>query len=252
VIIINRPKNIGMQRNVLSSSKLSSAPYFMWLTDDDFLLDGALKYILDSIEKNPTIGYFWGGLPTFDANTGNYFTLASKTFDLDTLLPQGRESAARFSGVGWALTRQVYCRKFVDFSLAERTENAYFSIMLAAQQMIAAPSLYLSKPYVGHAYLNKEHWDEWGTDVLLRKMKIFCDSLKAAEEVIRPDPSEAVIIEHLSQYRKECFVGYFNSSNWGDFVNNMGLMEATRHINQNLFGYDRIMQELIEFSISRR
>jgi glycosyltransferase involved in cell wall biosynthesis len=247
VVLIRRFKNIGAQRNIINASEISSGQYFMWLTDDDFLLEGSLSYLINSIERYSGVGYFWGCLPTFDARSGKYFCVAGDSFDKDTLIPEGRESASKYGRAGWALTRQIYKKDMVDFSAAYKMENAYFPILMAAKQMIGGSSVYLSRPYVGHSYYNFEYWEEWGEDQLFRSLRIFLDSLMALDDAICPLPNEREIINNIYKFKKECLDGYFNSKSYSDLVARSGLSEVVGFINNYLSNKNYLVAEIIEY-----
>lgn len=49
-------KNIGLEPNAVKLLQIATAPYIMWLGDDDFLADGYLKFCIDRIQSE-NIGF---------------------------------------------------------------------------------------------------------------------------------------------------------------------------------------------------
>jgi glycosyltransferase involved in cell wall biosynthesis len=245
LIFIGRKSNIGIVRNILDLTQKASGEYVLWLTDDDLLVSGALRYILDklnSIDKD--IGFMWCALPTFDARTGKLFTVASKSFTDTTFLEASRVNASLFAQVGWALTRQIYKKDAIDFEGVRRIDNAYFPIYLASQAMINFRSAYFDFPYVLHSYYNQEHWEEWGIDELTRKLRIFCDALTIMDISIKPQVFEIDIIKNLWNYRQKEISDNFSSDMFKRILESRGIDSILRDIQENLGIYRYIYPEI--------
>lgn len=51
-------KNLGPDKNYLSAMHMASGDYSILWSDDDYLRDGALSFVFDTIEHNPEINFF--------------------------------------------------------------------------------------------------------------------------------------------------------------------------------------------------
>jgi glycosyltransferase involved in cell wall biosynthesis len=245
LIFIGRKSNIGLVCNVLDITQKASGEYVLWLTDDDLLVPGALRYILDklnSIDKD--IGFMWCALPTFDARTGEIFTVASESFSDTTFLEASRVNASLFAQVGWALTRQIYKKNAIDFEGVRKIDNAYFPIYLASQAMMNFSSAYFDFPYVLHSYHNQEHWEEWGIDELTRKLRIFCDALTIMDISIKPQVFEIDIVKNLWNYRQKEISDNFRSDMFKTILKSRGVDSILRDIRANLGTYGYIYPEI--------
>jgi glycosyltransferase involved in cell wall biosynthesis len=248
ILFIRRKKNIGITQNILDLTRRSSGEFILWLTDDDLLTKGGLPYLFEQLRSCPSdVGFLWGCLPTFDARDGKIFTIASRVFEERTVIESGRTSASIYSKYGWALTRQIYRKKVLNLDGAGKINNAYFPIFLASEAMIAAKSVYLDVPYVLHSYYNQEFWDEWGEDLFLRKLRIFCDSLWVMDLSIRPEPHEHAILQNIRSYRESEMRGFFTSDLFKSTVALKGGQFALELIGDHLADYPHIMAEIVEF-----
>lgn len=248
LIYIRRNKNIGLTNNVIELTKIANGDYVMWLTDDDFLIDGAIKFLLDLLDKvDDNIGYIWSNLPTFDTRSGKIITIAFESFFENTLLEKGRLNASKFAPVGWALSRQIYKKSTIDFEGVARINNAYFPIYLAANAMINHQSLYVNSPYVVHSYFNTEHWEEWGNDILDRKLRIFCDSCTILELSIKPKAHETEILSNLKDYRLIEMNNYKSSSHFNNLVERDGVAKISNSIKANLGDFTYLFDEIKNF-----
>jgi glycosyltransferase involved in cell wall biosynthesis len=243
-VYIKRCNNIGMQKNVLDASRRATSEYIMWLTDDDLLFENPLEYLIDEIVANEKTGFFWGMLPTFDARDGRLFDVASKSFDVSVTLQPSKENALTYSPMGWALSRQIHRVAGLDFDKYLNLDNAYFPIMMAADQMLSFKSRYLSIPYILHSYYNIEYWEEWGADVAERKYRIFLDDLAILERSINcdGDPSLESI---LWNYQNKSILD-FKKSDYFNVVNaNIGF-EKMMAVCESRLQYNFLAQDKIE------
>lgn len=177
VVVINRAANVGLKANVCLASERSSGEYFLWVTDDDLLLPHAIKYIYTEIRCNRDVSFFWGKLPTFDVRDGSLVCIASDSFPQSQTIDPSVACAIQFCTMGWALTRQIYRRRDIDFERYINFDNAYFCILMAADMLSSRKCRFLDVSYVHHSYFNHEYWDEWGADLSWRGFRIACDEV---------------------------------------------------------------------------
>jgi glycosyltransferase involved in cell wall biosynthesis len=63
---VRKPGNVGWGLNFLSCLQLARGDYVMLLADDDFIVDGGLARILETLERNPDYGSLTLGAYGFD------------------------------------------------------------------------------------------------------------------------------------------------------------------------------------------
>jgi glycosyltransferase involved in cell wall biosynthesis len=213
VVFVQRARNEGGLSNILDLTKRARGEYVMWLTDDDALLPGALNYIMSNLRAlaGAPVGFIWGSLPTLDARTGKVVYIDSQSFPKTTRVEATRINASAFAPMAWALSRQIYNRSVLDLECIGGLNNAYTQIALAAKAISAQGGLFLEKPYVLHSYFNHEHWEEWGSDVLIRKLRVYCDGLWILEQAMQPEPHESEVLRNLQAYRVKKHRAYLGS-----------------------------------------
>ena len=243
---IKHKKNVGSKTNILNASKKSSGSYFVWITDDDGLVDGGLIYLLSSIKNNQDCGFFWCPLPTYDSRTGNLFTIASVVSNKTEKFIASGENAAKNARWAWALTRQTFRKDLVDFEWAEKFDNAYFCIGMAIKQMMQAPSIYLNQSYVFHTYFNEEHWEEWGQDTLDRKLRIFVDYLKTFD-VVNFTLDQYAISNEIKLRRQEEYSSFLNSNIYQLILHRDGLDEVKNKLKKLLQSREEIFLEILNY-----
>lgn len=255
LICVRRFENIGMFANIMDLTARAAGKFVMWLTDDDWLLPGALAYLIATLESLPVdsdVGFLWGMLPTVDVRTGAIFTIASRSFDKTTYVPSGRLSAALHGWVGWGLTRQIYRKSAIDFEGVAKIDNAYFCLFLAARALANNGGLYLELPYVMHSYYNVEFWGEWGSDDLFRYLRIFCDALVVHDLALCPNLHENDIIEILQKRRRQDMDSYLGSDRFLKLVERDGEEAVVAEIGDLLGRYRYILGEVQDFLRSNR
>ncbi len=174
---VNRGENLGGILNTLKTSSETTGEFFLLLTDDDWIEEGALLKVILVLEKiDADVGFIWGPLPTYDDKTGNLFTEATQSFDRNTIIPSGINSSIDYCHVAWALTRQIYRKSTFDFDFASNNkDNAYIFIALAARVMLKHSAAYLNFRYVHHVYGNEEYWGEFGDSKAIIKLRTMVD-----------------------------------------------------------------------------
>ena len=246
IVFVQRSKNEGGLANILDLNTRARGEYVMWLTDDDALLPGALNYILSNLKalEGAPVGFIWGCLPTFDARTGKVAYIDSQSFPKTTRVEATRINASAFAPMAWSLSRQIYHRSVLNLECIWGLNNAYAQIALAAHAISAKGGLFLEKPYVLHSYFNHEHWEEWGEDVLIRKLRVYCDGLWILEHAIQPQPHESEVLRHLQAHRVKKHRAYLGSVPFRQFLERDGAEFVLQSAKVFLQDYEHIYSEV--------
>jgi glycosyltransferase involved in cell wall biosynthesis len=65
IVPIYRPENIGMSRNFADLVERADTPYFMWVSDDDYLAPRAVEVLVELLEKEGTASMACGATRQF-------------------------------------------------------------------------------------------------------------------------------------------------------------------------------------------
>jgi glycosyltransferase involved in cell wall biosynthesis len=86
ITVINNNSNLGMDGNFLNCYKNSNGKYTCLISDDDFLLDGSVSYIINTLESNPSIdGIFLNPFPIAGCSPEKEVIIHSKDDMLDLI-----------------------------------------------------------------------------------------------------------------------------------------------------------------------
>lgn len=150
--------NIGLERNMVEITKISSGPYLLYLGDDDYLAEGYLSYCLKKIEESPAIALIIPGIGNL--TPGGKFTPGRlENFD-EVMLPAGYDSALKYSHFGHQLSGLVFKGPgFLDFYLDHaKHRNLYPFVNFVTYQMLNFPSLYVPKFKTAISIENEKDW----------------------------------------------------------------------------------------------
>lgn len=84
---VKNDKNLGPDKNYLRAMHMASGDYSILWSDDDYLRDGALSFIFDTIEHNPDINFFisnrnlWRDEEELGYQTFLYPEVSTRVFD---------------------------------------------------------------------------------------------------------------------------------------------------------------------------
>lgn len=226
------PFNLGMQENYLRIFSEARGDYIFILTDDDWLVSGALEAVAQVIKSYPQVGYILSDLPTVDARTGSIIGV-DRAFEADRLLEPTLKNMAALAGLAWVLSRQVIRRDLIDWETWRRfRQNIFFPIIFAGRAMLSAPSYYLAKQLVMHTWFNEVYWHKFGKDELDIGFNLAVDHQRAMRAILHDretDPEARGIIERweltvLKLYLKSEQNGFY------DLMRVYGLRPAIRKL----------------------
>lgn len=174
--------NIGAELNILKLLEYVSGDYIFCLTDDDYLAEGAISYIVEIIRSHPTVGVIFNALRRLDAR--------SRQFLSDYVPYQGNRvfSAGEESLI--ALVWQAQCfsvitirRDLIDLDGFKRhIGSMYPQVYLVGSTMKRAPTYYTDARLVIHRRFNEVAW-EYKEDYMLQdKITMVRDLLPNSNE----------------------------------------------------------------------
>jgi glycosyltransferase involved in cell wall biosynthesis len=212
------PTNLGMQANYLKIAHFAKGRYLFILTDDDYMLPGALARVKAIVEAHPETGYILSDLPTVDKRTGQVVDL-HRTFKGDMLIAPGIASAAHVARSAWVLSRQVLKKELIDWNTWEHYgDNIFFPIILAGRLLLQAPAYYIASNLVMHTWFNQVHWEKFGRNRLEIEFNLAADRYQCMSAILSDrigDPEARAAIERwqtasLRAYLYRPYEGFFD------------------------------------------
>lgn len=178
VVLRQQPQNMGMSGNIYTMLQASSADYCVILTDDDWLIPGALGHITRAIhEIEPDIIY---GPRYSYTEDGKLYTIATNTFTTDHVTRGKPLACGNLCSNFFILSGLVVKRSSINFEVwASHIDNAFFPIIFGCSALQEGIVLFLKEPLVHHTVLNVCHWEAWGATYQERHLRLAQDFFQA-------------------------------------------------------------------------
>lgn len=237
--------NLGMRDHYLKIVREARGEYIFILTDDDWLLPGALQRVAEIIRTYPEVGYILSHLPTVDERNHRVVGM-HRTYPDSRLLPPTVEAMAGTVGSAWVLSRQVLKRDLIDWATWEaHKSNIYFPIIVAGRQMLRAPTYYLAEPLVMHTWFNKVFWHQFGKNQLEIEFNLVADHCRCMRIILHDYEKSAQVQKIIQKWERDSLKGYLFAEQMGfyDALRGWGIRPALAKLSQgfNLDGYGRFL-----------
>lgn len=162
-------ENIGICRNLYQAAEAVRTRFQLWLTDDDYLLPGAIAKLLAAIDDQPDCHYFFShihSLPDGADPTAPPKCLQGPSAASFRIEP-GLAAVAEYARYGWTYSRQVLRTARIDWGFWRRhLFNPYTPLLVSGRMMLRYPAYYQAESLVAHTVGNPRFWEEFGEDEL--------------------------------------------------------------------------------------
>lgn len=149
--------NIGLEPNVLQLLKNATAPYILWLGDDDYLAEGYLSFVLDKI-KNNDVGVIITGLASLkkDGSVIVQRDQSTPIYDFEA----GYESMFGYSHLAHQMSGLVVRREglYEKYTQNAPYRNPYLFIFIAAESLLRHNGIYAPKFATQISDFNPKDW----------------------------------------------------------------------------------------------
>lgn len=200
--------NLGMQANYLKIARFAQGRYLFILTDDDYLLPGALAKVNRIIEDHPEVDYILSDLPSLDERT-NQILDVHRTYSIDTVIPAGLAAVEKTASSAWVLSRQVLKREAIDWATWEKFHrNIFFPIIFAGRAMLHGPSYYLADRLVIHTFFNQVHWHKFGRNELDIEFNLAADRFACMRAILHDQPPSPEVTRLINAWEMNSFKSY--------------------------------------------
>lgn len=149
--------NIGLEPNVLQLLKNATAPYILWLGDDDYLAEGYLSFVLDKI-KNNDVGVIITGLASLkkDGSVIVQRDQSTPIYDFEA----GYNSMLHYSHLAHQMSGLVVKREglYEKYTQNAPYRNPYLFIFMAAESLLRHNGIYAPKFATQISDFNPKDW----------------------------------------------------------------------------------------------
>lgn len=222
------PANLGMRDNYLKIFHEARGDYIFILTDDDWMLEGALARVAAIVKTHPDVGYILSDLPTVDDRTGQVVSVY-RAYATDRMVEPSVRGMADVAGHAWVLSRQVLKRELVDYPTWEMyKQNIFFPIIFSGRVLLKAPYYYIADQLVMHTWFNEVFWHRFGRDQLEIDFNLAADRHRAMREILHDYPKTAEVRAVIDKWDDETLKLYLDAEQAGfyDLVRGIGLRPA--------------------------
>lgn len=165
VLYYRNSSNIGLERNCVEVLAKATAPYVIFLGDDDFMAEGYLKYCLEQINAVPNLGCIIPGVTQFLAD-GSQLVVRPRGEAVH--LPAGYESVYSHSHYGHQLSGVLCIRESLldDYLATPQYRNPYLFIYFVANRLAKYAGIYAPNFQTLVNNFNAKDWGYNGVGLL--------------------------------------------------------------------------------------
>lgn len=151
-------ENIGLEKNMVKLAEKANGEFILWAGDDDFLAEGYLNFVVESIANNKNIGYMISGLSSLHAD-GSVTEGRISEFDYK-ILDEGYISAYEYSHLahqmsGLLMKRDGLIEAYLEI---ENFRNPYIFIYLTTNRALKYKGVYAPSYKTLVSVFNEKDW----------------------------------------------------------------------------------------------
>ncbi len=149
--------NLGAEKNILNLLKAAGGEWIFCLTDDDYLLPGALDRLASVLEFNDELGVALSALKVIDQNESFLWTY--HFHDRTTEFTPGMEALTKMVWAAHVFSRITVRRRWLDLAGTEHhLASMYPQMYFVGAILKDHPGLYLDDCIVAHTSGNPVYW----------------------------------------------------------------------------------------------
>lgn len=151
-------ENIGLEANVVQVASLATSKFVLWCGDDDFVAEGYLHFLLETIAERPGLGCVIPGLATL-AQDGSVTVGRAESFGMRSFTP-GYASVYALSHLAHQMSGLLVRReRLLEEYLAQpEYRNPYLFIYFAANRLLRYDAVYVPKFATRVTGFNEKAW----------------------------------------------------------------------------------------------
>lgn len=158
ILYSRNPRNIGLESNVVKLLELATSDFVLWTGDDDYLADGYLEFLVNTIKERPLLGCVIPGLDSLHPD-GTVRKGRIEDFEVQPI-ERGFGGVLKFSHLGHQMSGLLVRRTgLLEEYLAKAAyRNPYLFIFFVASRMLQYESFYAPKFSTRVTTFNAKDW----------------------------------------------------------------------------------------------
>lgn len=150
--------NVGLEANAVQVARLATADYVLWCGDDDFVAEGYLRFVVETLAAHPAVGCIIPGLASLHRD-GSIEASRSEEFDVRAF-SAGYSSAHALSHLAHQMSGLVFRRAGLleDYLAREEYRNPYLFIYFTANRLLRNDAFYAPKYRTRVTTFNEKAW----------------------------------------------------------------------------------------------
>lgn len=226
--------NLGMSRNIYHMVASSKAEFCTVLTDDDWIIDGALIEIVEQlrtiVSKREIGGLFTPRYSYLD--TGELHCVECRPFSQARLVKGGSVPAIKYARNGFILTGFIFRPNyFAQREWADNVDNAFFPIINLGIVLFRYDLIFIDREWFHHTVLNTCHWEDWGAERFAQEKRLYKDYMEAFYSLaryLRNMETRKIRKIAITYYELANYLGQLSRSNLPLVSKIIGLSEVNR------------------------
>jgi glycosyltransferase involved in cell wall biosynthesis len=171
------PQNVGAEPNILGLWRGARGKWIFCLTDDDYLLAGALDKVLAILKQNPDVGVFMSDLQIVN-EAGEPQWVYEFCKNEQGHFEAGFESMSRLVWAAHVFSRITFQRAWADIEGSERHLASMYPQMYVVLSVLRDhPALYSKELFVAHTEGNRVFWRYTPDKMVCGKIALIKDGL---------------------------------------------------------------------------
>lgn len=152
-------ENIGLEGNAVRVATLATSDFVLWCGDDDFIAEGYLRFLVDTIRARPFIGCVIPGLASLHRD-GSVESSRNEDFDVRSFAP-GFASVHELSHLAHQMSGLLFRREGLaeDYLARPEYRNPYLFIYFAANRLLRYETVYAPKFKTRVTVFNEKAWN---------------------------------------------------------------------------------------------
>lgn len=185
ITVANRENNLGMNVNIktMLQEVSETSEFQLIITDDDYLQPEVLVSIVEFLQarSGTAAGSSAIWTPRYSyKEDGEVRRIACSPFEQSRSIKPSAINAGRYMRNGFILSGLIIKAKDIDFEFWDQySENGYFPVICFGDLILRNGAYYWHKNLVHHTVLNECHWERWGKNDVVIRMRLFTDFVNA-------------------------------------------------------------------------
>lgn len=182
---VTREQNLGMNLNIKSMliEVLNKSHYQLIITDDDYLQPDMLLEIVEFLRRQQNdpdrVSAIWTPRYSYTEDERLHCVVCNP-FKGNGFVKSSSVNVGKYMNNGFVLSGLIIRAESIDYNFWEQyKENAYFPVIFFGDLLLRDGAYYWDKNITHHTVLNECHWQRWGKNDIIIRLRLFSDFVNA-------------------------------------------------------------------------